>query len=241
MEHQSTAPGPEVGWGIGLVGLGASALIGWIMDAGVGFLVFLLVFWGAVGTLFAFLVDRSTIEEHDRVDELQNTRLDKLAVPPRPAPVVRTPAPSAPSTAIAGSGAPPEPGNGPSVRVPTAEEEAAAKAERRRREREERDRKVRATLSPSPRAYRERREAEERERYGEEPRTPPVRPRQPVVSASRGTERRPGSGRPAEPAIERRPAPHPTPPVVTHQPRSPREYREAKLEEQRRRDQRAAA
>ncbi|CAB4941847.1 unannotated protein [freshwater metagenome] len=95
MQHPSTAPGPEIGWGIGLIGLLASAMIGWLMDVGVGFLLLLLIFWGAVGTLFAFLVERSTIEEHDRVDELQNTRLDKLGTlaPPAPEPKPGLPKP----------------------------------------------------------------------------------------------------------------------------------------------------
>ncbi|WP_026912374.1 hypothetical protein [Patulibacter minatonensis] len=254
MQHQSAAPGPEVGWGIGLVGLLASALIGWFMDAGVGFLLFLLLFWGGVGTLFAFLVDRSTVEEHDRVEELQNTKLGTLAIP---APPVRAPKPvdpavaavtdAGPSTSVSSNAEAAGIASGPRVAAPTAEEDAAAKAERRRRERAERDRKVRAAISPSPRAYREQREAQERERFGDEPVAPPERPqrqRPPVVSASRGTERRPGSGRPAEPAPERRPSPqarHAAPDPVVRQPRSPREYREAKLEEQRRRDHHAAA
>ncbi|MEV4420051.1 hypothetical protein AB0L40_08765, partial [Patulibacter sp. NPDC049589] len=84
MEHQSSAPGPEVGWGVGLVGFIASALAGWFLDAGVGFVLVLLIFWGGIGALFAFLVERSTIEEHDRVDELQNTRLGTLARAPGP-------------------------------------------------------------------------------------------------------------------------------------------------------------
>lgn len=78
MDRQSAPPGPEIGWAFGGVGFVATAFVGWLMGSGLGFVLFAVLFWGALGALFAFLVERSTIEEHDRADELQNTRLATL-------------------------------------------------------------------------------------------------------------------------------------------------------------------
>lgn len=78
MDRQSAPPGPEIGWAFGGLGFVVTIVVGSLVDAGVGFVLLSLVLWGALGALFAFLVERSTIEEHDRVAELQNTRLATL-------------------------------------------------------------------------------------------------------------------------------------------------------------------
>lgn len=79
MDRQSEPPGPEIGWAFGGIGFVATVVAGWLMDSGVGFGLFALIFWFGIGSLFAFLVERSAVEELDRVDELQNTRLATLA------------------------------------------------------------------------------------------------------------------------------------------------------------------
>lgn len=78
MDRQSAPPGPEIGWAFGGLGFVVTVLVGSFVGAGIGFVVLSLVLWVALGSLFAFLVERSAIEEHDRADELQNTRLATL-------------------------------------------------------------------------------------------------------------------------------------------------------------------
>lgn len=78
MDRQSAAPGPEIGWAFGGLGFVVTVLVGSFVGAGIGFVALSLVLWIGLGALFAFLVERSAIEEHDRHDELQNTRLATL-------------------------------------------------------------------------------------------------------------------------------------------------------------------
>jgi hypothetical protein len=180
MDRQSAPPGPEIGWAFGGLGFVVTVAVGWLLSAGIGFVLFAMVFWGGVGALFAFLVERSTIEEHDRVDELQNTRLATLA--PASGPLLRaaapaedagrarssTPAPASPSAAVSRppavaattAGAASSPGT-PSA-VPSSEPERAPAVGRTT---------VRAdgpvpdaAAEPAPRTPRERREAERRRR-----------------------------------------------------------------------------
>lgn len=78
MERQSSTPGPGIGWAFGAAGFLATVLVGRLLSAGTGFVLFMVVFWIGLGALFAFLVERSTIEEQDRAEELHNTRLATL-------------------------------------------------------------------------------------------------------------------------------------------------------------------
>ncbi|MDO9410586.1 hypothetical protein [Patulibacter sp.] len=80
MQRDTSSPGPEIGWAFGAAGFVVSALAGLVLDAGLGFVLLLAVLWAGLGALFAFLVERSTVEEHDRLDELRNTRLATLAL-----------------------------------------------------------------------------------------------------------------------------------------------------------------
>ena len=84
MERETTTPGQAIGWAFGLVGFVVSVLVGRLIDAGVGYVLFMVVLWAGLGALFAFLVERSAVEEHDRAEELRHTRLATLAPAPEP-------------------------------------------------------------------------------------------------------------------------------------------------------------
>jgi len=95
MERQSSTPGPGIGWAFGAAGFLATVLVGRLLSAGTGFVLFMVVFWVGLGALFAFLVERSTIEEQDRAEELHNTRLatlDPVRQPARAAAAAAEPA-----------------------------------------------------------------------------------------------------------------------------------------------------
>jgi hypothetical protein len=79
---ESPAPARGIGWAFGVGGFVVTMLVGRYLDAGLGFVLVMAVFWTGVGRLFSTLVARSTTEEIERVRELRHVRLATLQAPP---------------------------------------------------------------------------------------------------------------------------------------------------------------